>query len=110
VAHSDHVLGEFGLAFNAAFALADLEGFEAILVQIVQNFNGGDIGVALGPAGVLASGKGGRGGLAHLLLGQRALLQTTKVFLPIQVPLMFDYAEENIKDVAMNIAINPSSP
>ena len=54
MAHPDHVLGELGLAFDAALALRDHERLEAFLPQAAQDLDGRDVGVALGAAGVLA--------------------------------------------------------
>ena len=47
VAHADHVLGELGLAFDAALALRDHEGLETLLAQAAQDIDDRDVGVAL---------------------------------------------------------------
>ena len=70
---ADHVLGEFGLAFDAALALRDHEGLEALLAQAAQDLDGRDVGVAIGAAGVLAGGEDRRRDSAHLFLGERRL-------------------------------------
>jgi hypothetical protein len=70
VAHADHVLGELRLAFDAAGALGDHEGLEALLAQAAQDVDGGDVGVALGAARVLALGEDGRRRGAHLVFAQ----------------------------------------
>jgi hypothetical protein len=70
VAHADHVLGELRLAFDAAGALGDHEGLEALLAQAAQDIDGGDVGVALGAARVLALGEDGRRRGAHLVFAQ----------------------------------------
>ncbi len=57
VTHTDHVLGEFGLAFGAALSLRDHEGLETLLLQASQDVDGRDVGVALGAAHVLADSK-----------------------------------------------------
>ena len=57
VAHADHVLGELGLAFDAALALRDHERLEAFLAQAAQDLDGRDVGVALGAAACLPAAK-----------------------------------------------------
>jgi hypothetical protein len=47
------------------------EGFEPYMVA--QDFDGRDVGVALGPAGVLAFGEDRGGGGAHLVFAQRGI-------------------------------------
>jgi hypothetical protein len=71
--HADQVLGELGLAFDAALALRDHEGLEALLAQAAQDVDGRDVGVALGAARVLAGGEDRWGGGAHLLFVERRL-------------------------------------
>src|SRR5262245_43040680 len=57
MAQAHHVLGEFGLAFDAADPLRDHEGLEALARQSTQYVDGRNVGVALGPAGVLVAGE-----------------------------------------------------
>ena len=73
VAHADHVLGELGLAFDAALPLRDHEGLEAFLAQAAQDFDGRDVGVALRAAVVFAGREDRRCGLSHLVLGEGRL-------------------------------------
>ena len=71
MAHADHVFREIGLALDAALALRHHEGLEAFLAQSAQHLDGGDVGVAIGPADVLAHREDGRCGQAHLVLRER---------------------------------------
>ena len=57
-------------AFDAAGALGDHEGLEALLAQAAQDVDGGDVGVSLGAARVLALGEDGRRRGAHLVFAQ----------------------------------------
>src|SRR4051812_4063772 len=71
--HPDHVFRELGLALDTALALRDHERLEAFLAKPAQDFDGRDVRVPLRAASVLALGKDGRCGLAHLLLEERCL-------------------------------------
>jgi hypothetical protein len=71
VPHSDHVFREFGFALRAALALGDHEGLEAFLLQTSQDIDGGDVGVPLGAALVLAGSEDRRRREAHLLFTKR---------------------------------------
>ena len=73
VAHADQVFGELGLAFDATGALRDHEGLETLLAQAAQDVDGGDVGVPIGPAGVLAQREDGRRDSAHLVLVHRLI-------------------------------------
>ena len=70
VPHAAHVPGEFAAVVVAYARLADHERLEAFVAQAAQHVDGGDVGVALGAAFVLAVREDGRGDAADLVVRQ----------------------------------------
>ena len=66
--HADHVFRVFALDLIAYARLADHEGLEAFVAQPPEYVDGGDVGIALRAAIVLALGKDGRRDAADLVV------------------------------------------
>ena len=73
VTQAQHVLRVLALAFVAHARLCHHERLEAFLAQAVQHVAGGNVGVALGTALVLALGEDRGSDLADLVVGQRGV-------------------------------------